>query len=220
MTNESAAAENLGRLLREQRTRHNWKQEVLARKAQLDPSYISKLERGATGNVPPKETLEKLAYAYQLPVEDLLKATEGARVIPSTAPRPYTDILEEARMAGPVAIPVYEHPVHAGHSGVPVLDYIYAEPTFAVNRDLLCVPVRGHCMTPRIEEGDRVIVDRGQWPEPGEVVLAVVDEEVYVRRFYRTDSQLVLRADNPEYPEIETREGDIVGVVVEVRKRP
>ena len=219
MADERRAAVRLGSWLKERRLSQGWKLQALARRAGLDHSTLSKIERAVSGRVPPAETLDRLAIAYQVSLPELRTLIEGEGIPRPAAVSP-DEVLEEYLMHRPIAIPVYQHPAHAGHQGSAVLDYVYVERAFAVNRDLLCVPVIGDCMQPRIEPGDRVIVDRGLEATNGRVVVAVVEEEVMIRRFFLAADHIVLRCDNLEYADIETTEAEIVGVVVEVRKRP
>ncbi|HCY63154.1 MAG TPA: peptidase [Oxalobacteraceae bacterium] len=67
-----------------------------------------------------------------------------------------------------------------------------------------------------IFEGDTIIVDRAIEPRHRHIVLAIVDEEFTVKRFYRRGKVVRLLAENPAYPPIELSEGQelrIWGVV-------
>jgi DNA polymerase V len=67
-----------------------------------------------------------------------------------------------------------------------------------------------------ISDGDEVIVDRSLDPRDGNVVIAVVDGELTIKRLRLTGRGIVLGADNPAYPDIEVAAGSefsIWGVV-------
>lgn len=51
--------------------------------------------------------------------------------------------------------------------------------------------------------GDILVVDRGEQPQHGHVVVAVVDGELTVKRLYRKGKTIRLEAANPAFPDIE-----------------
>jgi DNA polymerase V len=51
-----------------------------------------------------------------------------------------------------------------------------------------------------ISDGDELLVDRSLTPADGDVVVAVVDGELTVKRLDLTPAGVVLRAENPAYP--------------------
>lgn len=53
--------------------------------------------------------------------------------------------------------------------------------------------------------GDILVVDRGETPRHGHVVIAVVNGELTVKRLYRRGNVIRLDAENPAYPNIEIR---------------
>lgn len=71
-----------------------------------------------------------------------------------------------------------------------------SEQTFALE-------VRGNSMIGRhILDGDIVIVDRSKIPRPGDVVAALIDRESTLKTFDLEDGRPVLRAENPDYPNL------------------
>jgi DNA polymerase V len=57
-----------------------------------------------------------------------------------------------------------------------------------------------------ISNGDEVIVDRSLEPRHGNVVIAVLDGELTIKRLRLTGSGVVLHAENPAYPDIRVAE--------------
>lgn len=53
-----------------------------------------------------------------------------------------------------------------------------------------------------ISSGDEVIVDRSLTPRDGNVVIAVLDGELTIKRLRLTGTGVILRADNPAYSDI------------------
>lgn len=71
-----------------------------------------------------------------------------------------------------------------------------SERTFALE-------VRGDSMIGRhIMDGDVVIVDCGRIPQPGDVVVALIDRESTLKTFDVEEGRPVLRAENPKYPDL------------------
>lgn len=96
-----------------------------------------------------------------------------------------------------------------------------------VGEHAFAVEVEGRSMQPDFREGDELVVDPSTAPEPGDIVVALVDQ-VMVLRKYRPkpvqaakDSAFTLTAINPDYPEVDSsvQECRLVGTVVEHRRR-
>ena len=49
---------------------------------------------------------------------------------------------------------------------------------------------------------DLLIVDRGVGPRPGDIVIAVVGNELTVKRLIKSGDGWSLRAENPDFPAI------------------
>jgi DNA polymerase V len=123
-------------------------------------------------------------------------------------------------------IPRMSYSVRAGFPS-PADDYI--EKRIDLNEELIqhreatfFLRVRGHSMIGAgIDDGDELIVDRAIMPEHNRIVVAAVDNELTVKRFYRRNGVVKLLAENPQYPDIEfKREQEMViwGVVTKVIK--
>lgn len=70
------------------------------------------------------------------------------------------------------------------------------------------VRVSGHSMEGAgISDGDELVVDRSLEPVDGNVVVAILDGEMTVKRLrIRGRGQAILVAENPDYPDIEVPE--------------
>ena len=86
---------------------------------------------------------------------------------------------------------------------------------------IFALEVRGDSMIGRhIVDGDIAILDRGVNPQPGDVVAALIDRESTLKTFVIEDGRPVLRAENPDYPDlIATEELLIQGVLVALVRR-
>jgi len=64
--------------------------------------------------------------------------------------------------------------------------------------------VQGHSMEgAHILNGDYVLVHPQQTAANGEIVVALIGDEATVKRFYRTDHGITLKAENPKFEPIE-----------------
>lgn len=83
--------------------------------------------------------------------------------------------------------------------------------------------VSGDSMTGAgIFSGDKVVVDRSVEATHGSIVIAVIDGEHTIKRFWHRDGVIELRPENRLYPTIVLQEGDtleIFGVVIAVVRR-
>ena len=122
----------------------------------------------------------------------------------------------------PSALPLYAAMVQAGFPS-PADDYL--EGALDLNEHLIPRPaatfflrVTGESMTGAgIHSGDLLIVDRSCHPGDGDIVIAVVDGELTVKRLYRRQGRIRLLAENPRYQPIDINTGQdlhVWGVVI------
>lgn len=90
----------------------------------------------------------------------------------------------------------------------------------APSRTLL-LTVRGDSMSgANIFEGDLVIVERRQAAAPGEIVVAVVDGELTVKRLEKDTQGWLLHPENPTFSDIRPQGTlELVGVVIGLARR-
>lgn len=123
-----------------------------------------------------------------------------------------------------ISIPLYSCSVRAGFPS-PADDYI--EDYLDLNEYLIKHPAAtffvrasGDSMVnASIKSGDILIVDRSIEPTHGKIVVAVVANELTVKRLYLKDGNMKLIPENSTYPEIlikEEMEAVIWGVVTNV----
>ena len=125
----------------------------------------------------------------------------------------------------------------ARHPGIPIAGRVAAgRPLLAEENveDMIQLPkdwapagafllkVQGNSMEgAHILDGDYVLVHPQQTAVDGEVVVALIGDEATVKRFYRTERGITLKAENPEYEPIkiegnEAASFNVVGKVVGV----
>ncbi|NVM23335.1 MAG: transcriptional repressor LexA [Desulfobacterales bacterium] len=97
-------------------------------------------------------------------------------------------------------------------------DFFGTEKTFAVQ-------VKGDSMVDaHIQDGDYVIIKMQDQAENGDIVAALIDDEVTLKYFYRLKHLIRLESANPKYPPLIFKKGDthsfrILGVMVGLVRR-
>lgn len=126
----------------------------------------------------------------------------------------------------PIAIPLLSHKVAAGFPS-PADDYI--EDRLSLDAHLVhhkeatfFVRAKGSSMVGAgIFDNDLLIVDKSLSPSSGDIVIAVVDGELTVKRLIQRGGQVILKPENPNFKEIEFKDGQelqIWGVVTSAIK--
>ena len=86
--------------------------------------------------------------------------------------------------------------------------------------ELFGLKVRGESMRDAgIRPGDVVVVKRQPTARSGEIVVALVEDEATVKRFFRDADEIRLEPENPDYEPIRTREAQILGRVIGVFRK-
>jgi DNA polymerase V len=106
-----------------------------------------------------------------------------------------------------ISLPVILSDVPAGFPS-PADDYI--EKNIDLNEWMIdneiatyIVRVSGNSMNDEIHSGDRLIVDRSLEPRNRDVVIAILNGEMTVKRFVVRDRRIFLVAENSHYSEVE-----------------
>ncbi|MBQ9517097.1 MAG: transcriptional repressor LexA [Eubacterium sp.] len=105
-------------------------------------------------------------------------------------------------------------------AGQPILavesieDYIPV-PINSGGRELFALHVKGDSMiNAAIENGDLVIVEKTPVAENGEIVVALIDDEATVKRFYKENGHFRLQPENDNYEPIIVDELIVLGKVI------
>lgn len=127
----------------------------------------------------------------------------------------------------PVRTPLYGHKVEAGFPS-PADDYI--EDRLSLDEHLIqhrdstfFVRAKGNSMVGAgIFDGDLLVVDRSLTPSSGDIVIAVLDTELTVKRLIQREGLVILKPENPDFKEIVLKEGQelqVWGVVTSTTKK-
>jgi repressor LexA len=85
------------------------------------------------------------------------------------------------------------------------------------NRKYFALKVRGDSMSGAgIMDGDTVVIEKQNTVKSGEIAVAVVDEAVTLKRFFRESTRVRLQAENPAYSPIYSQNVKILGRLARV----
>jgi len=127
----------------------------------------------------------------------------------------------------PIYLPLFSHKVAAGFPS-PADDYI--EGRLSLDEHLIqhkdatfFVRAKGNSMVGAgIFDGDLLVVDKSLLPKSGDIVIAVVDGDLTVKRLIKRGSNITLQPENPRFKEIEFKDGQelvVWGVVTSSVKK-
>lgn len=79
---------------------------------------------------------------------------------------------------------------------------VYVDTTTEVKADFILI-AKGDSMTgARINDGDIVFVRQQPEVENGEIAVVAIDDEATLKRFYKYNDMILLKAENPEYKDM------------------
>ncbi len=186
-----------------------------------------------------KRIYEYLAEQVQRGVPPTVREIGKAVGLKSTSTvQLYLDVLEEAgyiernplhkrsiRVKGEHE-PVTQVPlIGTVTAGMPILavesieGYIPFGSNASEDRTLFALRVRGESMiNAGILSGDIVIVEKTPTAENGDIVVALIEDEATVKRFYKENGHFRLQPENDDYAPIITSELLILGKVVALQR--
>lgn len=116
-------------------------------------------------------------------------------------------LVHQVRMSSAVLLPIAPVAVACGYPS-PAQDY-YDGPIDLTEKLIddqaatFVVRAAGSSMIDAgISAGDEILVDRSKRPRDGDVVVAVLDGELTIKRLRITSTGVVLQADNPEFADV------------------
>jgi transcriptional regulator with XRE-family HTH domain len=189
------------------RERRGWSMGQLADRSGVSRAAISRIESGGTPS-PGAATLVRLAGALGVDLADLT----GDRPMPRRQPQ----VLE-----GAVGLPVYKRRVHAGGDSF----WGDTEDTLWVPHEFLRMHPRarvaivdGTCMSPFVEQGEKIVFDPDQRPVDRQMVVVTTDQGETLLKWYRLDALGRPYLRSADGDEIRPNGARIEGVVIEMRR--
>ena len=193
------------------RTEKGWSQQRLADELEISKSSVNMYERGE--REPSFETMEAIADIFNVDMDYLYGRTDVKIANPITPAKP-TIPPGFLPMPEMVQVPL----VGRIACGTPIL----AEQNIECE---VCVPSRwratfslvckGDSMEPKIHDGDLVAIRKQPEVENGEIAAVRIGEEATLKRVFRHENMLELRAENPSFPSIILVGADMETVMIE-----
>jgi DNA polymerase V len=127
----------------------------------------------------------------------------------------------------PIRVPLFSHKVPAGFPS-PADDYIEGrlslDEHLITNKDAtFFVRAKGSSMVDAgIFDGDLLVVDKSLTPSSGNIVIAIIDGDLTVKRLVLRGNMTILKPENPRFKEIELKDGQelqVWGVVTSTVKK-
>lgn len=182
-------------------------QKQLADMLFVNQTAVSQWERGVT--TPNKETLIKLTNIFNTTTDDLL----GVKNVSQSKKGIKIPVL------GDVAAGI---PIEAIED---IIDYEEIDEEMAKKGEFFGLRIKGDSMSPRMLEGDIVIVQKTSVVNTGEIAVVLVDgDSAMVKKYVRHDNGISLLSFNQAYaPKFYTAEEivslpvTVIGKVVELR---
>ena len=212
---------NIGDIIKRYREEHDITQQVFADACGVSKSYISLLEskKSSRSNepiVPSIDVAYRMANFMKISIDDLFESVDGKQPI-SLAASP----------VHPITIPI----LGRVPAGIPleaiecIIDYEEISEEMSHTGEFFGLQIKGDSMTPRILDGDIVIVRKQSAAETGDVAIIMVNgDDATCKRIVHHENGLSLIAFNSTYPprfftaqEVETLPVQIIGKVVELR---
>lgn len=190
-------------------------QEELGNMIGVQKSAIAKYESGRVVNIK-RTTLQKIADVLDMNPSDLIFDD-------------YTTSLSDSGTATVKRIPVLGRVV----AGIPidaieeVLDWEEIPESLARTGEFFALQVKGDSMSPRIQEGDVLIVRRQSDADEGDIVIAQINgDTACVKRLLKQEDGIVLQSFNPAYSPmffskkaVNEKPVHIIGKVIENRQK-
>ena len=201
--------------LRELREERGWSQEDLGREIGVTGAAVGMWEQGRRS--PDSVTLARMASLLGVTTDYLLGRQAQREPVYSAD----SFVLRQRT----VRIPIIGN-IPAGDFRLAAADIQGWEdiPEEQVrNGDYFFLRVQGDCMSPRIQEGYRVLVRVQPSADDGDLVVVIRDnEDATLKRIKVSGKVAILYADNPKYSPfaVPTRDLRIIGKVVKVEFQP
>jgi len=210
----------IGEIIKRFREENGITQQIFANNCGVSKSYISLLESGKSSRsnepiIPSIEVARRIANYMNISIDGLFDSIDGNQPV---------SLLNEPKA---VSIPV----LGRVPAGIPleaiecILDYEEIPVEMARNGEFFALQIEGDSMSPRILDGDVVIVQKQPVVESGDVAIVMVNgDDATCKRVMHHENGLSLVSNNPAYPpryftahEVEKMPIQIIGKVVELR---
>lgn len=179
----------------------------MAKRSGLTRGYIANLEGSKEVHHPSAQALLKLARAFNIdPNELYLAAGYIDGPIIQRRVETHEEILDRLKRITPQSIPVYSwhyFPISPG-VGIEPDEYVYRTRGKVENKNLEAYIVHGDHLSPEINDGDVVIVDRKCAADHGDVVACVIENEVHLVRVHKVAGEIWLEDNHGKFKYVDS----------------
>lgn len=178
----------------------------LASIADISPSYLGRIEAGLykTTSI---DTLTKLARALRVSFDDIKSVviSKNKSKVKTYIPKPksLSDITKELLNELPIMVPV----IADMHAPGQIIEYVFIPKQATGHTKFYGVKIRGDCMSPRVEDGDIIVIDKDDVAEIGKTVLCYHNGK---------DQPSIFRMKKTS----DVEDCEIYGVVIWIMKKP
>jgi len=168
----------------------------------VSPSTVSALRRGAH-KTPEVGTLMKLAEYFNVDFGRLAHYADAPTEVPTgdgpSVRRPPLAVLRELEnylREAPILVPEVEQSASAGSfAGYDDVElWPFWPRRHERDHDFLTVRASGDCLAPRLQDGERVVVDLTEKPDYGKIVLALHEGKHILKILEREGGRTVLQS--------------------------
>ena len=160
-------------------------------KALEDKGYIQRDSKARSIRIVDKKQV------YSQHSDNIVQFHKKSSLIPQTPAEYHSDAAEFVPLIGQVA------------AGQPIAALENIEDYIPISKNMLShrpgsflLRVRGDSMKDGIQPGDLILVTPGLAVNRSDIVVAVIEDEATVKRYYPEADRVILRADNPSYSDI------------------
>lgn len=177
------------------------------------------LQEKSKEGIPPsvREICDGTGFKSTSTVHYHLKALEKLGYITRKAGLTRASVLKKEEGADSVSVPI----IGTVTAGLPIyafeeiIGYVPVDESVKRGRDLFALKVSGTSMiNAGILDGDIVVFVKQPIADNGDIVVALIEEEATVKRFYKENGRFRLQPENPDYEPIIADEVQILGKVV------
>lgn len=181
---------NVKDIIRNRRLELSMTMKEVAERVGVSEATVSRWESGDIENMR-RDKIAALAKALQMPPAVIMGWDDAS--IPS-----YPNIRPIAKKRYPVLGSVAcGKPIYMAEE-----KEVYVDTTTDVKADFILI-AKGDSMTgARINDGDLVFVRQQPEVENGEIAVVAIDDEATLKRFYKYNDMILLKAENPEYKDM------------------
>ena len=209
----------LGDVIYKYRSQHGLSMDKFSELSGISKGYISMLEKNKTARgdepSPSFEMYKSVAKTIGMQVDDLIRQVEGR-----------ISMIPEAENISPMPQMKQWKVLGGTACGKPIFRELDDETILApasIDADFVFRCVGDSMINARIFDGDIVFVKSGVEVENGQIAVVRIGEEYTLKRIYRGEDYLELRAENPMYPARiirgEQENAEIVGKAVQFLSR-